>query len=125
MPEQTDNYFNQRGGILALWAGLMAGPVAWALAQQVGYLFVTLDCSYEKMLMLSPVMLLTLLIAAAGALISWRNWQRAGGELPDEGGSVISRSRFMAVVGMLLSSFALLLVIAEWLPVFFYRQCQR
>ncbi|HWQ36670.1 MAG TPA: hypothetical protein VNQ79_27815 [Blastocatellia bacterium] len=125
MPEPTDNYFNQRSGILALWAGLLAGPLAWALAQQVGYLFVTLDCSYEKTLLLSPVMLVALLMAASGALISWRNWQRAGGELPDEGGTVISRSRFMAVVGLLLSSLALLLVIAEWLPVFFYRQCQR
>jgi hypothetical protein len=125
MPEQTDEYFNQPNGLIALWAGVLAGPVAWALSQQVTYLLATLDCSYGIDFALSPVMALTLLVAAGGAFLSWRNWRRAGRELPDEGGGVMSRSRFMAVTGLLLSAFSALIIIAEWLPIFFYRQCQR
>jgi hypothetical protein len=29
------------------------------------------------------------------------------------------------VLGLLFSGFSLLLIVAHWLPVFFYRQCQR
>ncbi|HZS08734.1 MAG TPA: hypothetical protein VFD58_28120 [Blastocatellia bacterium] len=125
MNGQTDEHFRHRGGLLRLWAGVIAGPLAWGLAQQVAYLFATLDCSFAKRLALSPVMLIALLVAAGGAFISWRNWRRAGKEWPDEGGGVITRSRFMAVVGLLLSGFAVLMIIAEWLPIFFFRQCER
>jgi hypothetical protein len=123
--KQQEEYFSQAAGVAWLWAGVLAGPVAWALSQQVMYLFATLDCSHGKDLALSPVILITLLLAAGGAFISWRNWQRVGKGMPDEGGGVMSRSRFMAVSGLLLSGFSVLVIIAEWLPVFFYRQCQR
>jgi hypothetical protein len=108
-----------------LWLGLLAGPWAWACSQQVSYLFVTLRCSHAKSLSIGPLMLGTMLLAVMGIFVSWRNWQRAGSEWPDEGGGRISRSRFMAVTGLLLSSFSLLVILAEWLPAFFYRHCER
>jgi hypothetical protein len=125
MPEQADEYFKQWRGVMALWAGVLAGPAAWALSQQVSYLFVTLDCSHGWSLAVAPVMLLTLLLAAGGAFVSWRNWRRAGRELPDEGGGAAARSRFMAACGLTLGVFSLLLIIAEWLPTFFYPPCAR
>ncbi|MFN7931457.1 MAG: hypothetical protein U0Y68_26715 [Blastocatellia bacterium] len=125
MDESTENDYKQPRGLLWLWSGVLAGPLAWALSQQVGYLFVTLDCSYTKRLALWPVMLGTILLAGAGAWVSWRNWQEVGNTWPDEGGGVLSRSRFLAFVGLLLSGFSVLVILAEWLPVLFYRQCQR
>jgi hypothetical protein len=125
LDEQTQEQFRRPRTIFWLWAGVWAGPVAWALSQQVAYLFVTLDCSYARQLMLSPVMLLALLLAAGGVFISWRNWQQAGKHWPGEAGDAVTRSRFLAVLGLLFSGFSLLLIVAHWLPVFFYRQCQR
>lgn len=125
MTKAAGQYFDQWKGLLALWAGVLAGPVAWALSQQVGYLFATLECSYGKRLAFSPLMLLMLLLAAGGAYLSWRNWQRAREERSGQDAALKKRSRFMAFAGLLLSGFSLLLIVAEWLPVFFYRQCQR
>jgi hypothetical protein len=125
MSQEREEYFNRPSGIARLWAGLLAGPLAWALSQQVGYLFVTLNCSYNKTLVLTPVMLLTLLVAVVGTFISWRNWEQTGDDVQSEQGGVIARSRFMSICGLILGGFSALAIIAEWMPIFFYRQCQR
>src|SRR5215210_2739559 len=125
MSERNEEYFRQPAGIAWLWAGVLAGPVAVALNQQIVYLMVTLSCSYGKATVLLPVMLAMLALAAGGAFISWRNWQRAGGGTADSDGDAASRSRFMAIVGMLFSGLSLLAIVAMWLPTVFYRECQR
>lgn len=125
MDEKPNEYFNKRSGILWLWVGFLAGPLAWALSQQGAYLIVTLICSHFKSLVLWPLLLGTPLLALVGMWVSWRSWTRAGKSWPDEGGGAISRSRFMAFTGLLLSGFSLLVILAEWLPILFYRQCQR
>jgi hypothetical protein len=125
MPERNEDYFSRGAGIAWLWAGIFAGPVAVALNQQIAYLLVTLNCSYGKSAPVTPIMLIAAALAASGVLISWRNWRRIGGEGEKGGGDATSRSRFMAVVGLLFSGFSALVIVAMWLPVLFYRQCQR
>lgn len=125
MHEESKEYFRQPAGITWLWVGVLAGPVAVALQQQLLYLLVTLKCSYSKATVLLPVVLFTLAIAAFGLWISWRNWRQAGGEAEDESGDVNSRSRFMGIWGLLFNTLSLLTIIAISLPPFFYNQCQR
>jgi hypothetical protein len=125
MPEQDEEYFNRRASVAWLWAGILAGPVAVALTQQFAYLLVTLNCSYGKSVSVWPVMLLMLTLAGGGAFVSWRNWRLAGSAWESSGGDATSRGRFMAIVGMLFSGLSLLVIIAMWLPIIFYRQCQR
>ena len=125
MSERNEQYFKRSASIAWLWAGVLAGPAAVALNQQIVYLLVTLSCSYRKTTVLLPVMLMTFALAAGGAFVSWRNWQRTGNGASDSGGDAMSRSRFMAIVGMLFSGLSLLAIIAMWLPTIFYRQCQR
>ena len=125
MAERNEEYFKRGTGIAWLWLGVLTGPAAVALNQQLVYLLVTLSCSYGKATVLLPVMLMTLALAACGAFISWCNWRQAGGSTSDSGGDAMSRSRFMAIVGMLFSGLSLLAIVAMWLPTAFYRQCQR
>jgi hypothetical protein len=125
MPEQNEQYFKQNAAIVWLWAGVLAGPAAIALNQQLAYLLVTLNCSYGARVAIWPVMLLMVSLATAGAFISWQNWQRTGMDKSDGGGDAKSRSRFMAIVGLLFSGLSILVIVAMWVPVFFYRQCQR
>jgi hypothetical protein len=125
MPERNEEYFNRRASVLWLWTGILAGPVAVALTQQFAYLLAPMNCSCGKILSVWPVMLLTLTLAAGGAFVSLRNWRLAGSGWSSSGGDVTSRGRFMAIVGMLFSGLALLVIIAMWLPIVFYRQCQR
>jgi hypothetical protein len=125
MPEQNENYFKQNAAIVWLWAGVLAGPAAIALNQQLAYLFVTLNCSYGARVTIWPVMLLMVSLATAGAFISWQNWQRTGTDQTDSGGDAKSRSRFLAIVGLLFSILSILVIVAMWVPIFFYHQCQR
>lgn len=123
--ERAVEHFRRPSGLVALWAGVMAGPTAWALSQQVAYLFATLNCTVARGLMLSPVMFAALLLAASGVVLSWRNWRLAGGGLVDEKGGAVARSRMLSVAGMLLGGYSLMVIIAMWVPVFFYRECER
>jgi hypothetical protein len=125
MSEETNEYFRRREVKLRLWAGIFAGPVAVALNQQIAYLMVTLNCSYGKSAPVTPVMLIAAALAASGVFISRDNWRRIGGEGDKGGGDPTSRSRFMAIFGLLFSGFSALVIVAMWLPVLFYRQCQR
>ncbi|HEX5080713.1 MAG TPA: hypothetical protein VFY40_01610 [Blastocatellia bacterium] len=125
MSEETNAYFRRRDVKLRLWAGIFAGPAAVALNQQIAYLLVTLNCSYGWSAPVTPAMLIGAALAVGGVFISWGSWRRIGGEGEKGGGDATSRSRFMAVFGLLFSGFSALVIVAMWLPVIFYRQCQR
>jgi hypothetical protein len=108
-----------------LWAGVLAGPLATLVQLQVNYALVLWACGAGREWALHLVSLLALLATVAGGLLSWRNRRRAGGGWEDEGAGVVPRSRFMAVVGVLISALTALVVIAQWIPVFVYGPCER
>jgi hypothetical protein len=117
--------FKEGAGPGALWACVLAGPLA-ALAQlQANYALVLWVCGTGRAWSLHAVSLAALLIAAGAALLSWRNWHRAGAVWEDGGAGVLPRSRFMAAVGMLVSAHSALVIIAQWIAVFVYDPCQR
>lgn len=125
MQQGAEKHFKQPGGITLLWVGLFAGPVAWALDQQIKYMWLTYICSTAGVVMLHVVTLMTLLLAGLGAYLSWRSWRRAGRELPDGSGGIIPRTRFMAAMGVALSALFALIIIAQWIPAFFFNPCER
>jgi hypothetical protein len=58
-------------------------------------------------------------------LLSYRVWKHVGGSWDDEGPGAMARARFMATIGMLISIVMLLVILAQWIPVFIYGSCQR
>jgi TRAP-type C4-dicarboxylate transport system permease small subunit len=122
---KAEGKFSQTRGILWLWAGLLTAPLAFLLHLQVNYMLVTQLCQSEHKIVMHLVTLAFLLIAAGGGFIAWRNWETAGRKWPEEGGSVTERSRFMAVVGFLISALVVLALIAQLIPQFIYDPCHR
>lgn len=120
----NEEQFKQPGELLALWTGVLAGPLVWAADQQARYFLATYACTTAR-LVLHLLTLISLLLIAGAAFAVWRSWRRAGGGWPDSGGGAVSRSRFMAVTGLLLCALFALLVIAQWLPAVFYSPCER
>lgn len=59
-----------------VWAGLAAGPAAWAINTQLDYAVAPLDCSVRVAVLL-PSAVFFLLVAVAGAWWSWRFLSRA------------------------------------------------
>ena len=122
---EAEGEFSRTRGVLWLWAGLLTAPLSFLLHLQVNYMLVTQLCQSEHKIVLHLVTLAFLLVAAGGGFIAWRNWESAGRKWPAEAGSVTERSRFMAVVGLLISLIIVLALIAQLIPQFIYDPCQR
>jgi hypothetical protein len=111
-------------GLAALWFGLFAGPAAFLLNLQIGYMLAPESCRAGNTVGLHVTHVVCLALAVAGGLIAWRSWRRSGREWPGEEGGVISRNRFMAALGVMTSAMFALVVFAQWLPTFFLSPCQ-
>jgi hypothetical protein len=117
--------FKEGAGPVALWAGVLAGPLAMLTQLEVNYALVLWACGAGREWALHVVALLALVVTVAAGLLSWRNWRLAGANWDDEGAGVIPRSRFMSVVGVLISALTALVVVAQWIPIFVYGPCER
>jgi hypothetical protein len=117
--------FKEGAGPGVLWACMLAGPLAALSQLQANYALVLWVCGTGRAWSLHVVSLAALLVTTGAGLLSWRNWRRAGADWDDGGAGVLPRSRFMSVVGMLVSAHSALVVIAQWVAVFVYSACQR
>jgi hypothetical protein len=117
--------FKEGAAPAALWAGVLAGPLATLTQLQANYALVLWACGAGREWALHVVALLALLVTVAAGLLSWRNWRRAGGGWEDDGAGIVPRSRFMAAVGILISALIVLVVVAQWIPIFVYGPCER
>jgi nicotinamide riboside transporter PnuC len=120
---QEREHFREGRGMAALWFAVLAGPVAWMLGLNAAYGFVRVACDQQSLLPLHGVSLLTLLLALAGGATAWREWRRAGGEWPDEGGGTLPRSRFMTALGLMAGPFFALVIVAQWTANLFFNPC--
>jgi hypothetical protein len=120
--ERIHEYREPRG-IASLWFAMLAGPVAWMIGLNADYSLVRVACAKGTMLPLHLVTLATLLLAASGGVVAWRDWRRAGGEWPGEAGTILERSRFMSVVGLMASALFALTILAQWAAKLFLDPC--
>jgi hypothetical protein len=110
-------------GILSLWFGVLAGPVAALVCLEVAYMAVPWACRTHAVLPLHLVPLLTGLLALAAGLVARRDWRATERGWPDDSEGVLSRSRFMAALGVGLSAFSLLVIIGQWMAILFLDPC--
>lgn len=120
---ETSSYFREPRGILALWFAVLAGPLAWMIGLSTEYSLVRVACAHGNMLPLHLVSLATLLLAAAGGLVSWREWRHTGEKWPGEEGGSMPRSRFMVALGLLANPLFVLVILAQWIALFAFNPC--
>jgi hypothetical protein len=123
--QDPSSYFLQPKGIAALWRGVLMAPSAWALQLGIGYALVDWICENGHTILFHLLTLAALLLAASGLYPAWHCWQIAGTQWPDSGGEPVSRSRFMALGGLMLSIFFTVAIIAQWLPTLLLDPCSR
>jgi hypothetical protein len=121
---EADRKFARWREVLTLWAGVLIAPLAWALQMQAGYILVQPACQAGRNTLLHIVTLAALLLAALGGFIAWRKWQQTGRAWPDEAAGALARSRFMAVLGLLLSVMFFLVIVAQGIASFVLHPCQ-
>jgi hypothetical protein len=123
-PKEAEEFREARGK-LWLWAGMLTAPLAFLLHLSANYALVTQLCQSTHKLASHLVTVLFVLVSAAGGFISWRNWEAAGRKWPGEEATVSERSRFMAVVGLLVSALVVVALVWQLVPQFIFDPCQR
>ena len=80
------------------WAGLASGPGAWVVSTQANYALAPWPLSQRWLVVLALAAVLVL-VAVAGAFLSWRAWQ--GAQRNPGSSSAPSTQEFLAAIGAL------------------------
>ena len=112
------------GSLLALWYGVLAGPIAFMTQFQLKFMMVPWACAIGSQIWLTVVTVVALAFPVSAGLISFRMWSAAGPSLEDEQGGQIGRTRVMGICGIALSAMFALAMIAQAIPDFIIGACQ-
>jgi len=111
-------------GVLELWAGFLLGPTAWFVHLSLSYFLAETRCEdpWNVTFLLASVVFG--IVALTGGWFAWNNYDRTGREWPrGEEDGVLIRSRFLAIVGLLLSGLSLLAIAAQTIPMLVLTPC--
>jgi hypothetical protein len=112
--------------LLALWIGVLAGPVAWAALLETNYALSYVACEQRHSWMLHLSTVVALALVAAAAYSAWRAAPPLGEhELPSANPHEIAvlRARFMAIGGLTLCGFFTLVILATEIPAAVLNPC--
>ena len=108
----------------ALWTANLLGPIAALAGLEIAYIFADRACTTGDMLPVHLTWMGSLLAALLAGWLGWREWRRWGGGHAGDDAGLAGRSRFLAVLGMLLSVMAALVILAQWSAAFIFHPCQ-
>lgn len=108
----------------ALWAANLLGPVAALAGLEIAYILADRACVTGDLLPVHLTWLAGLLAAGVGGWLGHREWRRWGAGHAGEDAGPGGRSRFLALLGMLLSGMAALVIAAQWSAAFVFHPCE-
>jgi hypothetical protein len=101
---------------LPLWAGILAGPVAWAIDLCASYALVKWVCHTGRHGLLQMITVAALATVCGGAMSSWLALQHTRSVTSTESGHPRQRARFMALLGLTSCALFAVSIIAEAIP---------
>ena len=110
---------------MKLWFPILVSPLVVLAQQSVNYALVGLECERQQHLPVHAVAAVALAVTLTGVLMAWRAWKAAGAAPPADSGDAVSRTRFLAIVGMAVSGLMALSIAAQWLTAAFIPPCVR
>ena len=106
------------------WIGLIAGPLAWALDEEIGYALAGWSCQAGHPLATHGVSAAALVLIAAGTVLSWRDWRRRA-TAGDAANRAPDRARFLSLGGFFLCLLFGFAVAFDTVAKFYFDPCQR
>jgi hypothetical protein len=103
-------------GTAMLWAGILAGPIAFAADLLVRYALVKWSCGTAHTAVLTVSTVTSLVAIACGAALARRSLVMTPPDATTDGGQPIDRAKFMAIVGQTFSALFALVVTATAFP---------
>jgi hypothetical protein len=99
-----------------LWAGIIAGPLAWGIDLGASYAVAYHACSTGHAYILHLLTVFAFLLAIAGFVSARLAWRELPAEPDHEAGGVIGHSKFLSLSGQLSSLAFAVIVIAGGVP---------
>lgn len=124
MAEPAEN-FRSGPGTLALWWGILSGPIALALDEGLSYAIVQHECSTGYYWLLHFYTGVTLALALSGLFCARWSYRQFPESESSEGITVASRARWMAIYGMASSLAFTLAIIAMSVPKWVMSPCDQ
>jgi hypothetical protein len=123
MPSSISHHESSSRGrrLAALWAGLAAGPLAWAVLLETNYALSYVACEQRHTWMLHLAAATALLLIGLGALAA----RAATPSMQNDAAPSVAeaRARFMAVGGLILCAWFAVLIVATEIPVLILHPC--
>jgi hypothetical protein len=105
-----------------LWLSIIGTPLLFLWVLTINYMLITPACMASRWILFpaNAVAVVATVFALSFALRTWRN---AGGGTTAEEADVESRACFTGMVGLLVSGFILIQLIAHALPILIFDAC--
>lgn len=122
MHDQQREELTRTKASIALWFGVLGGPIAALCNVMIDYPAVDRACVNNSTVILHILTLIFLAIAVAAGWTAWSFRQR-GGDGSSTAGGVLPRSQFMGTLGVMTASVAVFGLVLQWIPMFFLGAC--
>jgi len=106
------------------WMLMVVPALITAAQHEAMYVIVRQACAARRNVMLHAVNIAALLLIALVALVAYLTWRAEGPEWPGEAADVATRTRFIAMVGLLGSVIFFLVTLAQGIATVYYDPCQ-
>jgi hypothetical protein len=112
-------------GNLGRWIGLLLPAAAWATDLQALYLTSEYGCVSANFTWNHVTTFASLAASIAGGIVSWMYIPAAPLDPLDHIESRISHKRFLGILGVILSIFFSVVIVAQWLPTLIGVPCHK
>jgi hypothetical protein len=109
---------------LALWTGILAGPLVWAADLTASYALAKWACPTGRRNVLHAIMIVSLSIVAGGAMVSSIALRHTSADRLTDGGRPRQRARFMAILGLASSALFALQIVSTAIPQWVLDACE-
>jgi hypothetical protein len=123
--ESSDAHFTRWPGLLSLSLGVLLGPVVALVTQGLIYSTNSWTCGRDIGATMHVIPALSVIVSVGAGVGAYLNWRAIGKGVEDEHGAVATRTRFLALMGIALSAFSTLVILAMWLSIFVFAPCMR
>jgi hypothetical protein len=126
--ERTDaavEPFTRWPGLLRLSLGVLLGPVVALINQQLIYSVNMWACGRGMHQTMHIVPALCLIVALGAAWTAYSDWNTVGRGVEDEAATIATRTRFTSLLGIAISLFSAVVILAQWAAIFVFDPCMR
>lgn len=106
------------------WLLIVVPALITAAQHEALFVLVRQACAAQRNVMLYGVSIVALLLIALVAFIAYLTWREEGAQWPGEASDVATRTRFIAMVGLLGSVIFFLVTLAQAIATVYYDPCQ-